>query len=112
MTPSKGSEAWRTAPTEARVALAYTRGHLLFGVPHQGGKSAVTTTTIRLVPIGMAAMRFGISRERLRQRIDRGEIPAIRDAAGHRFVEEITIQRLLAEGKMPGPIAAAYPKTR
>jgi len=57
-------------------------------------------------------MRFGISRERLRQLIDRGKIPAIRDAAGHRFLEEITVQRLLAEGKMPGPMAAAYPKTR
>jgi predicted site-specific integrase-resolvase len=47
-----------------------------------------------LMPTGLAALRLGLSRERVIQLCDEGRLEYIRDASGRRLIPEDAIARL------------------
>ena len=55
--------------------------------------------TYMLVPIGVAARRAEISRERLKQLADAGRVAVVRDSLGRRFLEAVELERFLCERK-------------
>lgn len=48
-------------------------------------------------PLGLAARHAEISRERLGQLANRGDIKVIKDSTGRRFVEDRELQRFLRD---------------
>ncbi len=50
-----------------------------------------------LVPIGVAARKLDMSRERLRVLADSGRVEVVRDSIGRRFLETQELDRLLRD---------------
>ena len=50
-----------------------------------------------LFPLGVAARRLEISRERLKQLADAGQVTVVRDVLGRRFVEAEELERVRRE---------------